>query len=158
MKKFWKVLGITAAVAALTPYHIDKDEETGEKKVEALLWRATAAPKEGEEKLAVDVRFGFNSPFSAKSNEPLFDEEPVAEFEVETAKQTTAEADKAEAEADKTEAEADKAEADAAEAEVEAVKAAAEAESENTDKAEEAPAQNAAEAPAQSETTESSDI
>ena len=101
MKKVLKILGITAAVAALTPYRIHKDKETGEKKVEALLWRATAAPKDGEEKM---------SPFASKSEEPLFEEEPVAEFEV----------------TEETGGEAEEAAEEAAEAEVEAVKAAAE--------------------------------
>ena len=106
MKKVLKILGITAAVAALTPYRIHKDKETGEKKVEALLWRATAAPKDGEEKMTL----GFQSPFASKSEEPLFEEEPVAEFEV----------------TEETGGEAEEAAEEAAEAEVEAVKAAAE--------------------------------
>ena len=114
MKKVLKILGITAAVAALTPYRIHKDKETGEKKVEALLWRATAAPKDGEEKMTLDVSVGFQSPFASKSEEPLFEEEPVAEFEV--TEETGGEA----------EAGAEDAAEDAAEAEVEAVKAAAE--------------------------------
>ena len=131
MKKFWKVLGITAAVAALTPYRMGKDEETGEKKVEALLWRATAGPKDGEE-MAVDIKFGFNSPFAPKNEvplfeEPLFDEEPVAEFEIPadqdaacTGEQTaedTAQADPAAAESSTDTPEA------AAEAEIQAVEA-----------------------------------
>ena len=107
MKKVLKILGITAAVAALTPYRIHKDKETGEKKVEALLWRATAVPKDGEEKMTLDVSVGFQSPFASKSEEPLFEEEPVAEFEV--TEETGGEAEEA-----------------AEEAEVEAVKAAAE--------------------------------
>lgn len=91
MKKFLKVLGITAAVAALAPYRIGRDEETGEKKVEALLWRATATPGGGDERMSVDVSFGFQSPFAPKSGEPLFDEEPVAEFEVPAEDQIPAE-------------------------------------------------------------------
>ena len=108
MKKVLKILGITAAVAALTPYRIHKDKETGEKKVEALLWRATAAPKDGEEKMTLDVSVGFQSPFASKSEEPLFEEEPVAEFEV--TEETGGEAEEAAEEA----------------AEADAVKAAAE--------------------------------
>ena len=104
MKKVLKILGITAAVAALTPYRIHKDKETGEKKVEALLWRATAAPKDGEEKMTLDVSVGFQSPFASKSEEPL-----LAEFEV----------------TEETGGEAEEAAEEAAEAEVEAVKAAA---------------------------------
>ena len=89
MKKVLKILGITAAVAALTPYRIHKD---------------------GEEKMTLDVSVGFQSPFASKSEEPLFEEEPVAEFEV----------------TEETGGEAEEAAEEAAEAEVEAVKAAAE--------------------------------
>ena len=53
---------------------------------------------------------GFQSPFASKSEEPLFEEEPVAEFEV----------------TEETGGEAEEAAEEAAEAEVEAVKAAAE--------------------------------
>ena len=47
MKKFWKVLGLGALVAGLTPYKVEKDEETGEKSYQALLWRITSAPSRG---------------------------------------------------------------------------------------------------------------
>ena len=82
MKKFWKVLGVTAAIVALAPYRIGKNEETGEKTVEALLWRATAAPKEGEEETSVAVTFGFRSPFAQRDEDPFFEEETAAEFTV----------------------------------------------------------------------------
>lgn len=126
MKKFWKVLGITAAIAAIAPYRVSTDEETGEKKVEALLWRATAAPKDGEEKMSMDVRFGFQSPFAAKSEEPLFDEEPVAEF-------TSAEMDETAAEEGEATAEEGEAAQAADEAAAEAETAAAQDEEEKAD-------------------------
>lgn len=88
MKKFWKVLGVTAAIAALAPYRVGRDEETGEKTVEALLWRATAAPRDGEEETSVAVSFGFRSPFAQRSGEPLFEEEPAAEFTVPAEEET----------------------------------------------------------------------
>lgn len=138
MKKFWKVLGITAAVAALAPYRINKDEETGEKKVEALLWRATAAPKDGEEKVSVDVSFGFQSPFAPRSGEPLFDEEPVAEFQVPAEEQVSEEQTEAEQSAEEQAGET-QADEDAAEAEVQAVEAGIQAaEAEKTQDAENA--------------------
>ncbi len=99
MKKFWKVLGITAAVAALTPYRIYKDEETGEKKIEALLWRATTGTNE-EEKMTLDVSVGIQSPFAPKSEEPLFEEELVAEFEITDEDQSAGEAEDGEAPAE----------------------------------------------------------
>ena len=41
MKKIWKVLGVAALAVGFTPYRVEKDEETGEKKVQALLWKMT---------------------------------------------------------------------------------------------------------------------
>ena len=41
MKTFWKVLAGIAALAAVTPYSVEKDEETGETKVKALIWNAS---------------------------------------------------------------------------------------------------------------------
>ena len=92
MKKVLKILGITAAVAALTPYRIHKDKETGEKKVEALLWRATTGTND-EEKMTLDVSVGIQSPFAPKSEEPLFEEELVAEFEITDEDQSAGEAE-----------------------------------------------------------------
>ena len=46
MKKIWKVLGITAAVAAVAPVVFRKNEETGEKTVDALLWQLKTRPNE----------------------------------------------------------------------------------------------------------------
>lgn len=47
MKAFWKLLGATLAIG-LTPYKVEKNEETGEKSYQALLWRITSAPGENE--------------------------------------------------------------------------------------------------------------
>ena len=59
MKKFWKVLGLGALVAGLTPYKVEKDEETGEKSYQALLWRITSAPSQEEgEKRRIDINLG----------------------------------------------------------------------------------------------------
>ena len=44
MKSIWKVLGGiagVAAAAALVPYRIEGDEETGEIKIKALAWNAS---------------------------------------------------------------------------------------------------------------------
>ena len=61
MKKGFKVLGITAligAVAALIPYKVKKDEETGETKAKALLWEGshTPATELHEREITVNVR------------------------------------------------------------------------------------------------------
>lgn len=39
MKKFWKVLGITALAAALVPYRVEKDDKNGDVTFDALLWQ-----------------------------------------------------------------------------------------------------------------------
>lgn len=52
MKTFWKVLGAALAVG-LTPYKVEKNEETGETSYQALLWRITSAP--GEDAVHRDI-------------------------------------------------------------------------------------------------------
>ena len=47
MKKFWKALGI-AALAAVVPVRVKKDEETGVKSFQSLLWKLDISPKDGE--------------------------------------------------------------------------------------------------------------
>ena len=58
MKKFWKVLGLGALVAGLTPYKVEKDEETGEKSYQALLWRITSAPIGEDKKIDIGINLG----------------------------------------------------------------------------------------------------
>lgn len=58
MKAFWKVLGFAALAAGLTPYKVDKDEETGESSYQALLWRITANRSDGEKKWDIGVNLG----------------------------------------------------------------------------------------------------
>ena len=58
MKKFWKVLGLGALVAGLTPYKVEKDEETGEKSYQALLWRITSAPVGEDKKIDIGINLG----------------------------------------------------------------------------------------------------
>lgn len=64
MKKLWKILGITALAAVLVPYRVEKDEETGEKSYDALLWHARAKghPSDGGDGRKVDVTFGLKTP------------------------------------------------------------------------------------------------
>ena len=61
MKAIWKVLGITslaAAAAALVPYKVKKDEETGETKAKALLWEGSHTPgtEDHEREIVVNVK------------------------------------------------------------------------------------------------------
>lgn len=59
MKKFWKILGLGALAAGLTPYKVEKNEETGENSYQALLWRITSTPSEEEgEKRRIDINLG----------------------------------------------------------------------------------------------------
>lgn len=53
MKAFWKVLGFSALAAGLTPYKVEKNEETGESTYQALLWRGSTKPGEGGSKREV---------------------------------------------------------------------------------------------------------
>ena len=57
MKAFWKLLGATLAIG-LTPYKVEKNEETGEKSYQALLWRITSAPGESEGQREIGINLG----------------------------------------------------------------------------------------------------
>ena len=57
-----KVLGAAAAVAALTPYQVEKDEETGVTSMRALLWGAEYTPATGESNRDLNVILGLNVP------------------------------------------------------------------------------------------------
>ena len=58
MKTFWKVLGFAALAAGLTPYKVEKDEETGESSYQALLWRGSSKPGEGDSKREILINLG----------------------------------------------------------------------------------------------------
>jgi len=44
MKKLLKILGIAAVVASLLPYRIERNQNTGERLLEALLWQVRTRP------------------------------------------------------------------------------------------------------------------
>ena len=75
-----KVLGAAAAVAALTPYQVEKDEETGVTTLKALLWGAKYSPAAEGTGRDVDVTFGLNIPGrEGEAEAELFaDDEPEA--------------------------------------------------------------------------------
>lgn len=54
MKKFWKFLGITALAAALIPYRVNKDDETGDLTLDALLWQGKKSIRDGEKHINVN--------------------------------------------------------------------------------------------------------
>ena len=87
MKAFWKILGLGALAAGLTPYKVEKNEETGEKSYQALLWRITSAPGEGENKREIGINLGEGTLTSRlmsateKAEEPhLFSDELCVEY------------------------------------------------------------------------------
>ena len=74
MKKLLALLGGTALAAAVIPYAYKKNEETDEKTIQALLWKATINdnPEEGQQKVALSV--GFNNPFQSNEEELFTDD------------------------------------------------------------------------------------
>ena len=79
MKTIWKVLGAVAVVASLTPYKVHRDEETGERTIEALLWKVCTQPDEtGKDQLAY-VSVGLHIPEKAKTpEETMFADDEMA--------------------------------------------------------------------------------
>ena len=82
MKKLWKALGITA-LAALVPVRIKKDEETGKKTFQSLLWKVDVAPGENGE--GTDLGLGLMdgvltaplmNAITAKEEAELFTDDP----------------------------------------------------------------------------------
>lgn len=87
MKKFWKVLGLGALAAGLTPYKVEKNEETGEKSYQALLWRITSSPAGDDKKIDIGINLGEGTLTSKlmdiveKKEEPhLFSDELSVEY------------------------------------------------------------------------------
>ena len=79
MKKLWKVLGIAAAVAALAPYKVEKDDETGATNIRALLWGARYTPATEQTGRDIDVTLGLHAPRLRKDEAELYaDDDPDA--------------------------------------------------------------------------------
>lgn len=77
MKKFWKVLGLTALAAAVIPYRVRRDEEANTTSIDALLWQLSRGPGEDENHDQVDLSLGFKSPFqAAREEKALFTDHP----------------------------------------------------------------------------------
>ena len=55
MKAVWKALGLAALAAGLTPYRVTTDEETGDVKLRALLWKGTYGHRAGNHGLTLDL-------------------------------------------------------------------------------------------------------
>ena len=87
MKKFWKILGLGALAVGLTPYKVEKNEETGENSYQALLWRITSTPGNEETKREIGINLGEGTLTSklmnaaGKTEEPhLFSDELCVEY------------------------------------------------------------------------------
>lgn len=139
MKKFWKVLGLGALAAGLTPYKVEKNEETGEKSYQALLWRITSAPVGEDKKIDIGINLGEGTLTSKlmdiveKKEEPhLFSDELSVEYHAGDAKDAVE--DLAEKAADAAEDVADAVE-DVAEKVTDAVEEAAEKAADAVEKA-----------------------
>ena len=78
ISKVLKVLGAAAAVAALTPYKVERDEETGVTTMKALLWDAKYTPAAEGTGRDVNVTFGLNIPGQEGEAELFADDEPEA--------------------------------------------------------------------------------
>lgn len=72
MKNLLKFLGITALAVGLTPYRVETDEETGDKTIQALFWKATYGNRPENQGLSLD--FGFFSPMEQKEPHLYADE------------------------------------------------------------------------------------
>ena len=79
MKKLWKALGIAAAVAALAPYKVEKDDETGATNIKALLWGARYTPATEQTGRNIDVTLGLHAPRLRKDEAEFYaDDDPDA--------------------------------------------------------------------------------
>ena len=113
ISKVLKVLGAAAAVAALTPYKVEKDEETGATTVRALLWGAKYTDSSRD--LSIDLGPHIPTLNGGKSESDLFaDNEPEAA--VLKAEELQVLADEAQEAADEAQAIADEAQEAADEA------------------------------------------
>lgn len=81
MKKFWKVLGLAAAAAAI-PIRFKKDEATGKKTYQSLLLSVDVGPGE-EEGTEIGINFGegvltqtIGGLVNAKKESKLFTDDP----------------------------------------------------------------------------------
>ena len=91
MKKLLGILGAAALVAGFAPYSFDKNDETGESSVKALLWKLTTGPDPETGKPTLSINVGPTLPVLRKKNEEeeLFADEitvtytPVEETPVE---------------------------------------------------------------------------
>lgn len=82
MKKFWKFLGITALAAALIPYRVNKDDETGDLTLDALLWQGKKSIRDGEKHINVNVAPWFSPNRTDDLDSLELKDEPEEEFDV----------------------------------------------------------------------------
>ena len=84
MKKGWKIVGAIAALAALIPYSVKKDEENDKLTVQALLWKYTNQPDhETPDNRNISVVVGFHNPMAEKKEEPTAAGEEISASDIE---------------------------------------------------------------------------
>ena len=131
MKAFWKVLGFAALAAGLTPYKVEKNEETGENSYQALLWRITSMSSEDGKKKDIGINLGEGTltgkimeTVEKQKEAHLFSDELSVEYTAGDAEEAAEEAAEAAIEAAEEAAEAIDKAAEAEEAAAEAEEAA----------------------------------
>ena len=77
MKHVWKALGVAALLAGLSPYRVTTDTATGDKKIRALLWKATYGGD--PENRGLSLNFGFFPP-NEEEEAHLFADELVVHY------------------------------------------------------------------------------
>ena len=77
MKHVWKVLGAAALIAGLSPYRVTTDKASGDKKIRALLWKATYGGD--PENKGLSLNFGFFPP-NEEEEAHLFADELVVHY------------------------------------------------------------------------------
>ena len=69
MKTIWQVLLGTAAVAAVTPYSVRKDQESGAIRIKSATWNATYTPATAEHEKQLQINLLPESLFRQKATE-----------------------------------------------------------------------------------------
>ena len=126
MKKLWKALGITTALAALVPVSIKEDKESGKKTYQSLLLSLNIKTDEAEKQKEIGLNLGdglvsraIARAVTAKREAELFTDDPAEAVVTEAqaiADEAQAIADEAQAIADEAQAAADEAQTAADEA------------------------------------------
>ena len=85
MKKGWKIVGALAALAALLPYSVKKDDENEKLTVQALLWKYTSQPDhETPDRRNISIDIGFQKPMAEENDDLIIADTPSIEEDTST--------------------------------------------------------------------------